>query len=47
MAKTYYKCMLCGSWHEDKVGGVLTRHIHDYYRKGGTIPLSKWERRKK
>ena len=39
-----FKCMLCGNWHEDG-SKILNRHIHEYYQGGGTIELSRWERR--
>jgi len=40
----YFRCMLCGRWHVDG-SPILRRHIRDYYRKGGTIELSRWKRR--
>jgi hypothetical protein len=40
----YYKCMLCGRYHKDG-SKILKRHIHEYYKKGGTIELSRWERK--
>lgn len=42
-----YKCMYCGKYHFDKGGSsILNRHIALYYRQGGTIPLSKWKKKK-
>ena len=43
---TDFKCMYCGRWHKDG-SKILRNHVFLYYKKGGTIPLSKWERRKK
>lgn len=43
---TEYKCMLCGNWHEDG-SKILNKHVHEYFRTGGTYYLSEWQKRDK
>ena len=40
MGKT--QCMKCGNWHKDD-SPILKRHIHEYYKAGGTYYLSQWK----
>ncbi|MHA2038304.1 MAG: hypothetical protein ACW98X_17840 [Promethearchaeota archaeon] len=39
---TKWKCMYCGRWHKDP-SKILSKHVHLYYKQGGTFPLSTWE----
>lgn len=40
---TKYKCMYCGKVHKSD-SPILKKHIHAYYKIGGTFPLSEWEK---
>ncbi len=42
----YFKCMYCGSWHKDG-GKTIKQHVYLYYKRGGTVPLSRWKRKEK